>query len=124
MIGQEMRVAIISSWLIVSVILLSMLIAPYFLSETTLLYTSSTFRLPNHEQGTCSLCGMTRAFIAISRGNFAEAVAFNDWSVALYGTVVVNELSAAIFLASRMRKWFLSQRAASRDKRKTSNKRR
>lgn len=54
---------------------------------------------------------MTRAFIAISRGNLAEAVTFNDWSVALYGTLIANELSAAIFLASRIRKLFLSQRA-------------
>jgi hypothetical protein len=120
MIGQEMRVAITAAWLIVSAILLSILIAPLFLSETALLSTSTVFRLPNHDQGICFLCGMTRAFIAISRGSLAEAVAFNNWSVALYEIIVLNELSAAIFLASQFRKSFLSQPAASRGERKTS----
>ena len=124
MMTQEMRVAITSAWLIVSAILLSVFMAPYFLSESTLLYASEAFALPHHNQEPCFMCGMTRAFIAISRGNLAEAVTFNRWSVALYGILLANELSAAIFLASRIRKLFLSQRAVSRGERNTSTQRR
>ncbi|MBM4128279.1 MAG: DUF2752 domain-containing protein [Nitrospira sp.] len=112
MIGQEMRVAITSAWLIVSAVLLFMLIAPHLLSETALLSASTAFRLLHHHQGMCFLCGMTRAFIAISRGRLTEAVALNDWSVTLYGIIVSNELAAALFLFRRIRKWFLSKNEA------------
>ena len=66
------------------------------------------------------MCGMTRAFIAISNGNLAEAVTFNRWSVALYGTLLANEILAAIFLLSLTRKLFLSHRAASHVEHNTS----
>jgi hypothetical protein len=123
MIGQETRVAFISVWLIVSLILLFTIIASHFLSATAILSASTTLRLPYHDTSTCFLCGMTRAFIAISHGHLDEAVAFNDWSVALYGFIIVNELSAAFFLTSQLHKWFLSQRAAIQSRRKTSTQR-
>jgi hypothetical protein len=119
MMTQEIRLAITSAWLIISAMLLTMFAAPHLMSESTLLSASGAFQLSHHEQEPCLLCGMTRAFIAISRGNLAEAVSFNGLSVALYGVLLANELSAAIFLASRIRKFFLSHRAASRVQRKT-----
>lgn len=48
--AQEIRVAITSAWLIISAILLSMLLAPYFLSEAALLSASAAFQLPHHDQ--------------------------------------------------------------------------
>src|SRR4030066_2199807 len=103
MIAQEIRVAITSVWLIISAILLTMFIALYLLSESTLLSASGALQLSHHDQEPCLLCGMTRAFIAISRGNLADAVTFNDWAVALYDIFLANELSTAILLASLIR---------------------
>jgi hypothetical protein len=120
MMAQEMKIAIAAAWLIISAILLSVFIAPYLLSENALLSASGAFQLSHYDQEPCLLCGMTRAFVAISRGNLVEAVTFNDWSVALYGILLANELSAAIFLVSRIRKFFYSDRGASRVARNTS----
>jgi Protein of unknown function (DUF2752) len=36
----------------------------------------------------CPLCGMTRAFYAISHGHFAQAIHFNAFSLALYFLLV------------------------------------
>jgi hypothetical protein len=123
MMAQEMKVAITSVWLIISAILMIMFITLYLLPESALLAASGAFQLPHHDQKQCLLCGMTRAFIAISRGNLADAVTFNNWSVTLYGMFLVNELSTAIFLASRIRKFFLSHRAASHVERNPLNTR-
>jgi hypothetical protein len=111
--AQQTRTAITSAWLIISAILLFVFPAPYLLSENALLSASGTIRFQHHEQESCPLCGMTRAFMAISRGNLFEAVTFNRWSVALYGILLANELSVAIFLVIRIRRLFLSHHVVS-----------
>lgn len=110
--AQEVRVALTSTWLLVSAALLSVLMAPHLLSESTILSVSGALASPHHGQEPCLLCGMTRAFMAISRGNLAEAVTFHRWSVALYGTLLANQVMAAFFLSSRMRKRSSWHRAA------------
>lgn len=105
---QQPRIAITAAWLIVSAILLPVFLAPCLLSENALLSASRTFQLQHHDQEPCPLCGMTRAFIAISNDNLDEAVNFNQWSVALYGVLLANEFVAAVFLVSRLYESLLS----------------
>ncbi len=112
MVYQEVKVAIASVWLITSAFLSSVLIAPHLLSEIALLSVSAALQSPHHEHGPCFLCGMTRAFLAISRGDLTEAAAFHRWSVALYAIFFVNGMLAAIFVSKLMLRLSRSLRAA------------
>lgn len=122
--AQDTRIAITSVWLISSAILLLAFLAPYLLPESTLLSLSGACQLQHHNHEPCALCGMTRAFIAISRGHFHDAAAFNRSSVALYGILLANELMAAIFLVSRVRILCLSRLPANGAKPHHSHNRR
>ncbi len=115
MMAQEMKIAIASVWLIVSAILLAVIIAPYFIHESALLTASGFCQLSHQHQETCLLCGMTRAFIAISQGHFAEAFTLNQWSLPLYGVILTNELSVIIFLANRTGRFSLGHREKAAD---------
>lgn len=117
---QEIRIAISSVWLIVSAILLLALLAFYLVPDGALISLSAACQLQHHNQEICPLCGMTRAFIAISHGKLDQATTFNRWSVALYGILLANGLLTAVFLVSRIRNLFLSYRAASFVESKTS----
>ncbi len=119
---QEIRMAVTSVWVIVSAILLSALLASCLLPDRVLISLSTACQL-QHNQQPCALCGMTRAFMAISQGRLDQATTFNRWSVALYGSFLVNGLLAAIFLVGRIRNPFLSFRATSLVTEKTSTKR-
>ena len=70
--------------------------------------------MPHSSSETCFLCGMTSAFIAISRGNAAEAVSLNRWSAILYAAVLTNGLPGAAYLSSRLLKPFLAHRDRNR----------
>ena len=112
MAAREFRTAVVSVWLICSALLLPALIAPHFVPEGTLVAASGVLQSSHHGQERCPLCGMTRAFIAISHGNLAAAVRLNQGSVALYGILLANEVGVAVFLARRVRGLVLSHGAA------------
>lgn len=87
------------AWLLVSALMLAVLLAPWMLPESALLHGSGACSLPHAEP--CPLCGMTRAFLAIGRGDFAGALAHNRGSVALWGAMLTNVLLAAACLVRR-----------------------
>jgi len=104
MTGQEPKVAFVSAWLIVSSIALLIMLSPYVLSDGALLSASRAFQFQHRDQKQCALCGMTRAFIAISRGDLDEAFVLNRSSVALHRILLTNELLFTIFLVGRIKK--------------------
>jgi hypothetical protein len=65
-----------------------------------------------HPAHVCPLCGMTRAFVSISRGDLAQALEFNQCSIAVYGIFLANEVCVAAFMARRIGKFWLSRCAA------------
>ena len=93
-----------SAWLVASAVLLFLLIALYFVPEKTLFAASEAFKVPHRSGETCALCGMTRAFAAIARGDFATALIYNRGAVAFYGALFANQLVVAFFLLRRMHK--------------------
>ena len=101
--AQEIRIAITSAWLIVSAILFLILLSFYLVPDNALISLSTACQIQHHNQEPCPLCGMTRAFMAISHGKLDQATAFNSWSIVLYGIFLANGLLAVIFLASRIR---------------------
>jgi hypothetical protein len=102
---QELRAAVRSAWWMISAILLAVILAPYLFSENSLLAASGALQVSHAPGETCGLCGMTRAFLAISRGDFSEAVRLNGASVILFGIILANELWIAFFLTKRIWKY-------------------
>jgi len=86
-------------WLGLSALILAVLAAPYLLPHPGILSAAARLSVP-HEGGPCMLCGMTRAFLAISNGEIYEGLRCNPASVKLYAGLVVNE-AAALFLCIR-----------------------
>jgi hypothetical protein len=52
-------------------------------------------------EGPCTLCGMTHAFVAISRGRFSEAAGHNPAGVPLYAGLAGNEIIFGVVLLKR-----------------------
>ena len=118
--AQEIRTAVTAAWLIVSAILLLIQLSFHIAPDNALTSLSAACQIQHHNQEPCPLCGMTRAFMAISNGRLDQATAFNNWSIALYGIFLANGLLAAIFLASRIRNLFLPFKASNAVASKTS----
>ncbi|MCE2450292.1 MAG: DUF2752 domain-containing protein [Candidatus Latescibacteria bacterium] len=93
-----------AAWLVASALLLFWLIALSFVPEKTLFDASEAFKVPHRSGETCALCGMTRAFAAIARGDFATALIYNRGAVVFYGALFANQLVVAFFLLHRMHK--------------------
>ncbi len=94
----------IAAWLVASALLLFLLIALYFVPEKMLFAASEAFKMPHRSGETCALCGMTRAFATIARGDFATALIYNRGAVAFCGALFANQLVVAFFLLRRMHK--------------------
>ena len=92
------------AWLVASGMLLFFPIALYLVPEETLFFASEAFKTPHRSGETCALCGMTRAFAAIARFDFAAAFIYNRGSVAFCGALLANQLAAAFFLLRQMHK--------------------
>ena len=102
--GRHARRTFTTAWLVASALLLLLLIALYFVPEKTLFAASEAFKVPHRNGETCALCGMTRAFAAIARGDFAAALMYNRGLVAFYAALLANQLVVALFLLRRMHK--------------------
>ena len=101
---RHARETLTAAWLVASAMLLFILITPYLVPEKTLFSASEAFKVPHRSGETCALCGMTRAFAAIARGDFAAALIYNRGAVAFYGALLANQLVVAFFLLRRMHK--------------------
>jgi len=101
--ASQLKPALRIAWCVLSLIILAALIAPFVVPSERLHHlfppcpSRALFGRP------CPTCGMTTAFIHISRGEFAEASRANRFSLPLYGMFWSNELAALVFFARRLR---------------------
>ena len=98
------RRTLTTAWLVASAMLLFILITPYLVREQTLFAASEAFKVPHRSGEACALCGMTRAFAALARGDFAAALMYNRGAVAFWGALLANQIVVAFFLLRRMNK--------------------
>ena len=92
-------------WLLASAVALLGLVAPWLWSAEALLAFVPPCIWKSRFGVDCPSCGMTRAFLLISQGLFAEARALNPWSLWVYGLVTANELlfvGAVAYLGNRL----------------------
>jgi hypothetical protein len=97
----EVRQALMTAWLILCGAAAVALAAPFAMAAETILAVAPTCIWKATYGVECPSCGMTRAFILISQGSFAEAQALNQFAVPLYGVCVWNVALAAFYLVRR-----------------------
>jgi hypothetical protein len=97
---RDLRLALTWVWLLVSALLPLAVIAAVLLPEHTLLSASLALQTA-HDDGPCALCGMTRAIVALARGDFSAALAHYRWSVFALCVAVASCTWAAVQLARR-----------------------
>lgn len=96
-------------WTSASIIGLLALSASYFAPKDIVLQNIPVC-LAKRAGGSCILCGMTRAFFAISEGNFSLATEMNPYSIPLYAFLFLSLASQVSFLLFQsLKKWFLKK---------------
>lgn len=100
--AQDLELALLCSWLIVSALTACAVLATWVLPER-LVFSAGHLLQVSHDSGPCFLCGMTRALVAIGKGNVSEALALNRWSLAVLGAILASGLAAAALLLRRVR---------------------
>lgn len=98
---NEVRQAFTTAWLVLSGGVAAVLAAPFALAADTILALAPSCVWKATYGVECPSCGMTRAFILISQGSFAEAQTLNQLALPLYGFCVANVALAAVYLARR-----------------------
>ncbi|MBP3301786.1 MAG: DUF2752 domain-containing protein [Opitutales bacterium] len=78
----------------------TLLVLAFFCLPEDLLHTISRSVSVPHDD--CILCGMTRAFCAISRGDFDEAHGFNSGSLCLFFGMAIVSVSFFLFVSIRV----------------------
>jgi len=101
---EEIRLSFLISWLILSLVVLLVLIAPFALSADTIAAVVPICEWKAKYNKDCPLCGMTTSFILISQGGFKAAWLANKASLPLYTAFVVNELTAFLLVIKRLRR--------------------
>lgn len=79
-------------WAVLSIAVLFILTAPFVLPENTIFRLAPVCESKRLGLGQCPLCGMTTAFIEISKGDFTNAFNSNRASLALYSLLVLNQI--------------------------------
>ncbi len=101
---ESFRRACLLAWLVVSAAIAPVLAAPFLLPEHTVVALAAAFRTKAHAEGRCPLCGMTHAFLALSRGDFQSAARSNSAAAPLFGALLVNEVAAGFTFLRRPRR--------------------
>lgn len=97
--AHDIRRALLAVWVILSVAILTGGLLLWLLPPQTVFAVSQALQTP-HPDTPCMLCGMTGAFVAISRGDLATAARLNPDALWLFSTLAGNSL---IFLGYALR---------------------
>ena len=102
---EDLRRSLLIVWVILSVFMACTIASPYVFTQGQILELIPPCQAIIQNGLPCSLCGMSRAFISISRGELGDAVGYNPWSTVLFMIFTVNTL---LFL-SMVAKYMLSR---------------
>ena len=90
-------------WLVVSIGIFMLLLIPFVVPQHQLaqFIPECSWQAQFHKP--CAFCGMSTAFYAISRGDFAQAHRLNPLSLYIYFTFLLNTLCTVITLKRNTR---------------------
>jgi hypothetical protein len=98
----EVRAGLRISWGVMGALILAILIAPWVLSAEQIRAAAPRCERQTKSGRECFMCGMTTAFVEISRGRLGDAQQSNRASVLLYSMFVINEAALALSLGRRV----------------------
>ena len=83
--GAALRIV----WGLITLLMLTALALPWVASDAAILARTPRCAAQVRDHAPCALCGMTRAFLALSRGQVRQAQHLNPYSSGLYAGFVV-----------------------------------
>jgi len=89
---NKLQAETIIIWTVLSIGTTAILIVPLFTDKQTILQNAPTCISKKQFNTDCFMCGMTRAFIEISGGNFTSAQTLNKGSIILYFSFLFNTI--------------------------------
>lgn len=101
--SAELRKALSIVLRVLSFVAGSIVLFVLFAPPRTVYWISSALMSPHANGQTCVLCGMTRALVAVARGDLAGATAMNP----LVGWLVVPMVAHALWGLYESSKWFV-----------------
>mgnify|MGYP001774018814 CR=1 FL=1 len=99
--SKEIKKALIVVWMVISSIIFIILIIPYIFPENSILSLIPECELKVKYNKECILCGMTRSFILISKGEIEKAILENKFSIYVYFAFLLNEILVILFLMKK-----------------------
>lgn len=103
MFAEQVRRALLITWLILSAAIFPILAAPFALPPRTIFSLAPRCEWKARYGRECVLCGMTTGFILISEGRLSDAVGRNRASIPLYAALVWNECIAFWYVWGELR---------------------
>lgn len=105
--NDSLKFVLFIIWTVLSAIFLLLLIFPFLFEEFFILDIVPLCQ--SVEYGIeCSLCGMTRAFIQITKGNISEAISLNKGSIHLFIAMLINTFVYTYFYIRRSKSTYLT----------------
>jgi len=101
---KAFRTSLFIAWGILGLVLFVPLVGPFLLTVSKIYSITPVCVTRQMYNEPCILCGMTRGFIEISRGNFGKAKEFNPYSMWLYSTLMANEMILVIVIGCKIAK--------------------
>jgi len=96
---NEYKQSLLIFWATISILCFIVLATPFFLSENYILSISPNCSSRSLLNQDCSLCGMTRGFIQVSKGNFESAILYNKMSPFIFFIFLMNTVLFITFIA-------------------------
>ena len=94
-ITPECKQAVRIVWLVISLLILGALAAPFALGRDRVARLVPVCEWKSKYGRECAFCGMTTSFLDISEGHFGDATHANRASIPLYFLFVLNEIGLA-----------------------------
>ena len=99
---NDFRKALLAVWLIVAGAG-SIAVAAPLLTDASVLYTVFPMCEARARNSSCSACGMTTAFVAISEGRWTDARRANAGAIPLYAGFSVNFAAALVYTIRKLK---------------------
>ena len=99
---ERYKLALLIAWLGASVVMLLCLVAPLVVADDWILDNAPTCWRQAQYGESCSICGMTRAFVLISGGELARARVTNSLSIPVWAVFLINSVLFLLFVAARV----------------------
>ena len=100
----QIGVATRAVWAVITLVFALVLLSSAVLPVEVAAGWSSRCQLQASHRGRCPLCGMTRAFLAISRGRLGQASAANAGGLPLYAAMLGDQAAFAAAALYRRRR--------------------